>query len=54
MHVGACLQQRKPGKNGWQPLSFFFKKLEAAKQKYSAFNRDLFAYFFGPGTSDTC
>jgi hypothetical protein len=51
-HVGACLQQRLPGKKAWQPLGFFSKKLEAAQQKYSAFDRELFACF--AVTSDTC
>jgi hypothetical protein len=37
--VGACLQ--------WQPLGFFSKKLEAAQQKYSAFDRELFACYSG-------
>jgi hypothetical protein len=46
-HVGACLQQRLPGKKAWQPLGFFSKKLEAAQQKYSAFDRELFACFAG-------
>ncbi len=44
-HVGACLQQRLPGKKAWQPLGFFSKKLEAARQKYSAFDRELFSCF---------
>ncbi len=43
MHVGACLQQRLPGRKVWQPLGFFSKKLEAAQQKYSTFDRELFA-----------
>jgi hypothetical protein len=42
-HEGVCLQQRLPGKKAWQPLGFFSKKLEAAQQKYSAFDRELFA-----------
>jgi cleavage and polyadenylation specificity factor subunit 1 len=46
-HVGACLQQRLYGKKAWQPLGFFSKKLEAAQQKYSAFDRELFACFAG-------
>jgi transposase InsO family protein len=41
-HVGACLQQRLPGRKVWQPLGFFSKKLEEAQQKYSAFDRELF------------
>jgi hypothetical protein len=47
MHVGACLQQRLPGRKVWQPLGFFSKKLEAAQQKYSAFDRELFACYAG-------
>ena len=43
-HVGAVLQQRERGSH-WQPLSFFSKKLEPAQQKYSAFDRELFAVF---------
>jgi hypothetical protein len=31
----------------WQPLGFFSKKLEAAQQKYSAFDRELFACYSG-------
>jgi hypothetical protein len=46
-HVGACLQQRLPGGKVWQPLGFFSKKLEAAQQKYSAFDRELFACYAG-------
>ncbi len=46
-HVGACLQQRLPNKKAWQPLGFFSKKLEVAQQKYSAFDRELFACFAG-------
>jgi hypothetical protein len=46
-HVGACLQQRLPGRKVWQPLGFFSKKLEAAQQKYSAFDRELFACYAG-------
>jgi hypothetical protein len=42
-HVGACLQQKSPGRKDWQPLGFFSKKLEAAQQKYSAFDRELLA-----------
>ncbi len=45
-HIGACLQQRLPGKKLWQPLGFF-SKLEAAQQKYSAFDRELFACYAG-------
>jgi hypothetical protein len=45
--MGGCLQQRLPGKKDWQPLGFFSKKLEAAQQKYSAFDREFFACFSG-------
>ncbi len=44
-HVGACLQQQLPGRKEWQPLGFFSKKLEMAQQKYSAFDRELFACY---------
>jgi hypothetical protein len=43
--VGACLQQQLPAQRDWQPLGFFSKKLEAAQQKYSAFDRELFACY---------
>ena len=46
-HVGACLQQQLPGRKVWQPLGFFSKKLYAAQQKYSAFDRKLFACYAG-------
>ncbi len=46
-HVGACLQQQLRGKQRWQPLGFFSKKLETAQQKYSAFDRELFACYSG-------
>jgi hypothetical protein len=46
-HVGACLQQRLPDRKVWQPLGFFSKKMEAAQQKYSAFDRELFACYAG-------
>ena len=44
-HVGGVLQQLS-GK-GWQPLSYFSKKLDATQQKYSAFDRELLAAFLG-------
>ncbi len=44
-HIGACLQQRRPGSPGWEPLGFFSKKLETALVKYSAFDCELLAYF---------
>jgi hypothetical protein len=43
----ACLQQRLPGRKVWQPMCFFSKKLKAAQQKYSAFDRELFACYAG-------
>jgi hypothetical protein len=42
-HVGACLQQRRPGGAAWEPLGFFSRKLEPAQVKYSAFDRELLA-----------
>jgi hypothetical protein len=46
-HVGACLQQRRPLHNGWEPLGFFSKKLEKAQMAYSAFDRELLACISG-------
>jgi hypothetical protein len=46
-HVGACPRQRLPGRKVWQPLGFFSTKLEATQQKYSAFDRELFACYAG-------
>jgi hypothetical protein len=46
-HVGACLQQRRPQHNGWEPLGFFSKKLEKAQMAYSAFDRELLACVSG-------
>ena len=46
-HIGACLQQKRAGSPGWEPLGFFSKKLEPAKVKYSAFDRELLAGFLG-------
>jgi hypothetical protein len=46
-HVGATLQQQLPGCSTFQPLGFFSKKLEPAQQKYSAFDRELFAVYAG-------
>jgi hypothetical protein len=42
-HVGAALHQEIGGRPGWQPLEFFSKKLDPAQQKWSAFDRELFA-----------
>jgi hypothetical protein len=47
MHVGTCLQQQLPGANACRPSGLFSKKLEAAKEKYSAFNRELFTCYKG-------
>jgi transposase InsO family protein len=47
LHVGACLQQRRPGGAAWEPLGFFSQKLEPAQVKYSAFNRELLACYLG-------
>lgn len=41
--MGAVLQQ-KVG-DAWQPLEFFSKKLGAAEQKYSAYDRELLAIY---------
>ncbi len=41
------MQQQLHGKQVWQPLGFFSKKLETAQQKYSAFDRELFACYSG-------
>ncbi len=46
-HIGACLQQRRAGSPGWEPLGFFSKKLELAQVKYSSFDRELLACFLG-------
>ncbi len=46
-HMGPCLQQQLPGKKDGQPLGFFSKKLQSAQQKYSAFDRELFACYSG-------
>jgi hypothetical protein len=37
--MGAVLQQRVD--NAWQPLEFFSKKLNPARQKYSVYDRKL-------------
>jgi cleavage and polyadenylation specificity factor subunit 1 len=42
-HVGAVLQQWSP--KGWQPLSFYSKKLDVTQRKYSTFDRELLAVY---------
>jgi cleavage and polyadenylation specificity factor subunit 1 len=44
-HIGAVLQQKTAA--GWQPLSFYSKKLSATEERYSAFDRELWAVFSG-------
>ena len=46
-HVGAVLQQQLPGNQDWCPLGFFSKKLSPAQEKWSAFDRELWACFSG-------
>ncbi len=46
-HVGATLQQQEQGEAACIPLGFFSKKLDPAQQKYSAFDRELFAVYSG-------
>jgi hypothetical protein len=46
-HVGATLQQQEVGSTACRPLGFSSKKLEPAQQKYSAFDRELFAVYSG-------
>jgi cleavage and polyadenylation specificity factor subunit 1 len=41
--MGAVLQQRVY--SAWQPLVFFYKKLNPAQQKYSAYNRELLVVY---------
>jgi cleavage and polyadenylation specificity factor subunit 1 len=41
--MGAGLQQRVH--NAWQPLAFFYRKLNPAQQKYSAYDRELLAVY---------
>jgi hypothetical protein len=41
--VGAAFHQRAKGYPAWQPLGFFLRKLDMAQQKWSAFDRELFA-----------
>jgi hypothetical protein len=44
-HIGAVLQQKTAA--GWRPLSFYSKKLSATEERYSAFDRELWAVFSG-------
>ena len=46
-HIGAVLQQQRPGDSAWCPICFFSKKLSPAQEKWSAFNRELWACFSG-------
>lgn len=41
--VGGVIQQRENDR--WQPLAFFSKKLNAAEQKYAAYDRELLAIY---------
>ena len=41
--IGACLEQHT--ERGWQPISFFSKKLKKNEQKYSTFDRELLALY---------
>ncbi len=41
--MGAVLQQWSP--QGWQPLSFYRKKLDETQKKYSVFDRELLAVY---------
>lgn len=42
--IGSVLEQKK-SKNVWQPLAFFSRKLSPTVQKYSAYDRELFAIY---------
>ena len=46
-HVGVVLQQQRPEDSTWCPLGFFSKKLSPAQEKWSAFDRELWACFSG-------
>ena len=41
--IGAYLEQHT--ERGWQPISFFCKKLKKSEQKYSTFGRELLALY---------
>ena len=43
LHVGAALEQRTD--KGWEPISFFSKKLSPTQSKYSTFDRELLAAY---------
>jgi len=43
IETATTLQQRRD--NGWEPLSFFSKKLSSAEAKYSTFDRELLAIY---------
>ncbi len=43
-HIGAGFHQHRPGSIHWEPLGFFYKKLELAQTKYSTFDRDLLGW----------
>jgi len=45
-HIGAFLQQYA-GLQGLQPFCFFSQKLDKTQLKYSAFDRELLAAYFG-------
>ena len=47
--IGACLEQHT--ERGWQPISFFSKKLKESEQKYSTFDRELLALYKPCATS---
>ncbi len=42
-NIGGILQQIKDG--SWQPLAFFSRKLSKPEEKYSPFDRELFAAY---------
>ena len=41
--IGAVIQQSS--QNGWQPISFFSRKLNPAEKKYSAYDRELLSAY---------
>ena len=41
--IGACLEQHT--ERGWQPISFFSKKLKKSEQKYSTSDRELLTLY---------